>query len=107
MRATANDKAATHQRGYALQRKSRWLSARNVFIAVLAVASAALYFGWQSLVAAGVATVILGVLPCLAMCALGLCMGRMAKKDTAALTSASLPADGEESARQPESEVER
>jgi hypothetical protein len=75
-------------------------------LALIAAAVGAFYY-WQSLVAAGVATVILGVLPCLAMCALGLCMGRMAKQDTAALTSASLPADGEESARQPESKVER
>ena len=93
MRATANDKAATHQLGYAPQRKSRWLSARNVVIAVLAIASAALYFGWQSLVAAGVATVILGVLPCLAMCALGICAARMGRKDGGETQAAVPPND--------------
>ena len=34
----------------------------------------ALYAGWDWLVAAGLATVIVSVGPCLVMCALGLCM---------------------------------
>jgi hypothetical protein len=32
------------------------------------------YFNWGWLVAAGIAPLIIGVLPCAAMCALGLCM---------------------------------
>jgi hypothetical protein len=36
----------------------------------------ALYAGWDWLVAAGLATTIVALAPCLAMCALGLCMGR-------------------------------
>jgi hypothetical protein len=43
--------------------------------AVLAV-PAALYAGWDWLVAAGLATTIVALAPCLAMCALGLCMGK-------------------------------
>lgn len=58
--------------------KAKWLNTRNVLIA-LALIAAALYLGWDWLVAVGAASVILAVLPCLAMCALGLCMGR--KKD--------------------------
>jgi len=40
---------------------------------VVAIA-AALYFGWDWLTAVGLAGVLLAVAPCLAMCALGLCM---------------------------------
>lgn len=36
----------------------------------------ALYGGWDWLAATGLATILIGVAPCLAMCALGLCMGR-------------------------------
>jgi hypothetical protein len=36
----------------------------------------ALYAGWDWVVATGLATVLVAVGPCLAMCALGLCMGR-------------------------------
>lgn len=39
----------------------------------------ALYGGWDWLAATGVATVLIGVAPCLVMCALGLCMGRAGK----------------------------
>jgi hypothetical protein len=35
-----------------------------------------LYAGWDWLAATGLATVLIAVGPCLAMCALGLCMGR-------------------------------
>ena len=47
-------------------------------IGLLTIAGAAivagLAFNWSWLVAAGVAPLIVGVLPCVAMCALGLCM---------------------------------
>lgn len=43
--------------------------------AVLAV-PLVFYAGWDWLVAAGLATTVLALAPCLAMCALGLCMGR-------------------------------
>lgn len=42
-----------------------------------AVIVAGLAFNWSWLVAAGVAPLLLGVLPCVVMCALGLCMHRM------------------------------
>lgn len=49
---------------------------------VLAVAAVGvgLVFGWDSLAALGLTTVIVSVLPCVLMCAAGLCMSRMGKK---------------------------
>jgi hypothetical protein len=47
----------------------RWL-----IVAGIAGIAAALYLSWDWLAAAGVASVLLAVAPCLAMCALGLCM---------------------------------
>lgn len=35
-----------------------------------------LYLGWDWLAATGLGVVLVSVVPCLAMCALGLCMGR-------------------------------
>ncbi|MBN9218499.1 MAG: hypothetical protein J0I79_11130 [Mesorhizobium sp.] len=50
----------------------RGLSAAGAVIAI-----AGLAFNWTLLVAVGVAPLLLSVLPCVAMCALGLCMNRM------------------------------
>ena len=62
--------------------KRGWLTARNVLFGALAIGGAAgLFFGWNWLVAAGLASIVVGILPCLAMCALGLCMNRMGKND--------------------------
>ena len=44
-------------------------------IALLAIAALGMYLNWGWFVAAGIAPLVLGVLPCAAMCALGLCMG--------------------------------
>lgn len=52
-------------------RRRPWL----IGAGTLALAGA-LYGGWDWLAATGLATVVLAVAPCLAMCALGLCMGR-------------------------------
>lgn len=71
--------------------KSGWLNMRNVLIgAIFLGGGAGLFFGWNWLVAAGLASIIVGILPCLAMCALGLCMNRMGKKD-APTSGATLP----------------
>ena len=37
-------------------------------------------FGWSWLVALGIAPVLLSVLPCVAMCALGLCMNHITRQ---------------------------
>ncbi|MFC3325032.1 hypothetical protein [Mesorhizobium cantuariense] len=50
---------------------------RGPIAAGAAIAVAGLAFNWTWLVAAGIAPLLLGVLPCVAMCALGLCMSRM------------------------------
>ncbi|CAN7725678.1 hypothetical protein [Mesorhizobium sp. LjNodule214] len=50
---------------------------RGLIAAGAAIAIAGLAFNWTWLVAAGIAPLLLSVLPCVAMCALGLCMSRM------------------------------
>ncbi|MFK0692278.1 hypothetical protein ACFX5Q_29430 [Mesorhizobium sp. IMUNJ 23033] len=49
---------------------------RGLIAAGAAIAIASLAFNWSWLVAAGIAPVLLSLLPCVAMCALGLCMNR-------------------------------
>lgn len=57
------------------------LGRRAGVIAWLAVAIAlGLFFGWSVVVAAGLSGLVLGLLPCAAMCALGLCAGSSGKK---------------------------
>lgn len=55
-----------------------WLRGRRglVVLGVLALGLGAA-FNWSWLVAAGAVPLLLSLLPCLAMCALGLCMKRM------------------------------
>ena len=63
-------------------------------LTVLAVGgvSAGLVFGWDSLVALGLSSFILAVLPCAVMCALGLCMTRQNKSaQTASETPLTTP----------------
>lgn len=56
---------------------------------------AGLALNWNWLVAAGIAPVLLTALPCLAMCALGLCMNRMGGRSCSAGSSAlPTPRDG-------------
>lgn len=59
-----------------------WLTSRTfLLLAALAIAGIGLSFGgWGFLVAAGLAPVILSILPCVVMCGLGLCMMGMNKK---------------------------
>ncbi len=53
---------------------------RTVMIVVaLGAIGAAMYFGWDWLAAAGLTSLIIGFLPCAAMCGLGLCASRMGK----------------------------
>jgi hypothetical protein len=51
-------------------------------LTVLAAAAAGsgLVLGWDSLVALGLSSIVLALLPCLAMCALGVCASRMGKR---------------------------
>lgn len=74
--------AATTESCRAPAGKTGWLSSRNVLIGAIALGGAAgLFLGWNWLVAVGLASIVVGILPCLVMCAFGLCMHRMGRKD--------------------------
>jgi hypothetical protein len=63
-----------------------------------AAAIAGLAFNWGWLVAVGIAPLLVAVLPCVAMCALGLCMNKMGKSTSspdAKTAPASEPAPSE------------
>ena len=71
-----------------------WLGGRRRLLALGLVAAGGLWLGWPTLVAAGIAPLLLAVLPCAAMCALGLCMkgggqSRHSKTDDSGATSVS------------------
>ena len=56
-------------------RVRNWLmSPRGLVIVAIAVIGAGLAFGWNWVVAAGFAPLLLALAPCAAMCALGVCM---------------------------------
>jgi hypothetical protein len=60
------------------------LGRRAAVVAWLAVAvGLGLFFGWSVVVAAGLSTLVLSILPCAAMCALGLCAGSSGKRCSA------------------------
>ena len=51
-----------------------WVSGRKGLITLTVIAAVGgMYFNWAWLVAAGIAPLLLTILPCVAMCALGLC----------------------------------
>ena len=61
-----------------------YLGSRTGIVAMAAVAvGAGAFFNWSWLVAAGIAPLLLTVLPCVAMCALGLCMAGGSKSSDA------------------------
>ena len=65
-----------------------WSGSRLGLLAIAGVAIiAGLGFNWSWLVAAGIAPLLLSALPCVAMCALGLCMMQMKGRGTAAGSS--------------------
>lgn len=75
---TSYDSARPEKRSLA---NDLWPSARHclgsrtgMFAMAAVTLGAGAYFNWGWLVAAGVAPLIVGILPCAAMCALGLCM---------------------------------
>ena len=73
----ATSKAATRT----ISRLRLWVGRRA---ALLLIGSAAIlagaFFSWDWLVALGVAPLLLGALPCIAMCALGLCMSHAGRQ---------------------------
>ena len=84
-----------------------WLSSRNLLIgALVAGGGAAMFFGWEWLVAAGVASFILAAAPCLVMCALGLCASRMGRKEAAPPAPAVPPQKAQPPAMEQSSRIE-
>jgi hypothetical protein len=70
-----------------------WLGGRRGLIALAGlIAVAGVAFSWSWLVAAGMAPLLLGALPCIAMCAIGLCANRMAGRSCSTASSAPDPA---------------
>ena len=68
--------AAPAQECCAPAAKSGWLNPRNLLIGVaVAGGTGALVLGWDWLIAAGVASIIIAVAPCLVMCAFGSLIG--------------------------------
>jgi len=62
----------------------RYLTGWRGLAALAAVALAAgLALNWGWLVAVGIAPLLISILPCIAMCALGFCMNRMAGRKCA------------------------
>ena len=60
---------------------AHYLSNRKFLIALtITIIGAGLAMNWSWLVAAGIAPILVALAPCAAMCALGLCMGRMGGK---------------------------
>jgi hypothetical protein len=65
-----------------------WLrSRRGLILAAVTLIAGAIALGWPWLVAAGTAPLLLSAAPCLAMCALGLCMRGMSGKSCTAMTA--------------------
>ena len=60
-----------------------WFGGRRgaILAAIVVTAGSGLWFGWPSLVAAGLAPLILAMAPCAVMCALGLCMNMRGRTD--------------------------
>lgn len=61
---------------------------RGIIVLGVVAVVAGLAFNWSWLVAAGILPVLLTALPCVAMCALGLCMHRMGGRSCSTDTSA-------------------
>lgn len=60
-----------------------WLGGRRgLVILAIVVLGAGLWLNWGWLVSLGIAPLILSVLPCAAMCALGLCMHGKGRPDS-------------------------
>lgn len=62
---------------------------RGLLVMAAIAAAAGLVFNWSWMVAAGIAPLLLSALPCVAMCALGLCMRGMGGRSCSADSTAS------------------
>lgn len=67
----------------------------GIIVLAVAVVGSGLVFGWDSLAALGLTTVIVSLLPCLVMCGAGICMMRMGKQQTNGNAAAVPPKDAQ------------
>jgi hypothetical protein len=80
MKAVLSQQAGPATEGRSCTGAARPFASRRLLWAAGAGGIAlALAFGWQWLTAIGIASALVSVLPCVAMCALGLCMNKGAK----------------------------
>lgn len=83
--------AVFRRQGAALPTSQGFLNRRTLAVAVVAVVAVGLAMNWDWLSAVGTAPILISVLPCAAMCALGLCM----RGGTGASCSTTTKANGE------------
>ncbi|WP_018991674.1 hypothetical protein [Aromatoleum toluclasticum] len=73
-----------HAAGQALRRPIGFIRrapGRTLWVALATLGvGGGLFLGWDWLAAAGLTSVVVGLLPCAAMCAAGLCAGRHGKQ---------------------------
>lgn len=98
MATTETTKTGVALRGTMLGTVGHLLVSRQALpvIAILFAVALAVFaaLNWSWLVAAGVASILLSVLPCLVMCGLGLCMHKFVGRAAAPSASESLAIDG-------------
>ena len=70
----------------------------GIIVLTVAAVGSGLVFGWDSLAALGLTTVIVSLLPCLVMCGAGICMSRMGKQQTDGNAAAVPPKDAQPAA---------
>ena len=71
-------------------------SRRGLLVLAGLAITAGLALNWSWLAAAGIAPILISVLPCLAMCALGLCMNRSGGKSCSTATRNADPVEPED-----------
>ena len=99
--AEATQTNETSSIGGVASRVRHYLFGRVGLILVAAtVVVAGLILTWSWLVAIGVAPVLLAVGPCIAMCAFGLCMNKMAGKSCSKESDRAAPRNGIETANE-------
>ncbi len=78
--SSVHDGSSAAPRRGLIGRLPNWMRSRwALLLALVSTAGVGLVLGWPWLVAAGLAPLVLASLPCVAMCAAGLCM--MGKSD--------------------------
>jgi len=90
---TVSLSTSASSRGNAFWTRLRAMALSRLGLLVLATSAVTvgLFFNWHALVVAGIAPVLISALPCVAMCALGLCMGGGGVKKSCSHSTADQP----------------